>query len=91
MERDDQGTVSVAAILRTEELASEFFHETEYRLHADKVDATLEFPGRPATTPEVIAAYLGQQALKGKDDIDAHRWLEGATTALSMIADLREG
>ena len=91
MERDESGTVSVAAILRTEELASAFFHETEYRLHADKVDATLEFPGRPATTPELIAAQLGQQALKGKDDIDAHRWLEGATTALSMIVKLREG
>ena len=91
MERDETGTVSVAAILRTEELASEFFHETEYRLDADKVDATIEFPGPAPTTPEVIAAYLGQQALKGKDDIDAHHWLEGATTALSMIVNLREG
>ena len=91
MERDESGTVSVAAILRTEELASEFFHETEYRLHPDKVDDMIEFPGRPATTPELIAASLGQQALKGKDDIDAHRWLEGATTALSMIVRLREG
>lgn len=91
MERDESGTVSVAAILRTEELASEFFDEEDYRLLADKVDATLEFPGRPATTPELIAASLGQQALKGKDDIDAYHWLDGATTALSMIVNLREG
>ena len=91
MERDESGTVSVAAILRTEELASDFFDEEDYRLLADKVDATLEFPGRAATTPELIAAQLGQQALKGKDDIDAYHWLDGATTALSMIVKLREG
>ncbi len=95
MERDGNGTVSVAAILRTEELASEFFHETEYRLDMDKVNAlpnVLEpdVPGR-ALTPEAIAARLAQDAVSDKDDIDANHWLDGATTALSLIVKLREG
>ena len=91
MERDEQGTVSVAAILRTEELASEFFDEEEYRLLVDKVNASPEYSGS-ATTPEEIAACLGREAVgDAKDRLDAYHWLDGATTALRYIADLREG
>ena len=91
MERDETGTVSVAAILRTEELASEFFHETEYRLLVDKVNALPEYSGTPRT-PEAVAAVLAREAVRDeKDDLDCHHWLEGATTALSMIVNLREG
>lgn len=91
MERDETGTVSVAAILRTEELASEFFHETEYRLLVDKVNALPEYSGTPRT-PEAVAAVLAREAVRDeKDDLDCHHWLDGATTALSMIVNLREG
>lgn len=90
MERDGTGTVSVAAILRTEELASEFFHETEYRLLVDKVNALPEYSGTPRT-PEAVAAVLAREAVRDeKDDLDCHHWLEGATTALSVIVNLRE-
>ena len=90
MERDETGTVSVAAILRTEELASEFFHETEYRLLVDKVNALPEYSGTPRT-PEAVAAVLAREAVGDeKDDLDCHHWLEGATTALSVIVNLRE-
>lgn len=91
MERDETGTVSVAAILRTEELASEFFHETEYRLLVDKVNALPEYSGTPRT-PEAVATVLAREAVRDeKDDLDCHHWLEGATTALSVIVNLREG